>query len=207
MFSVGDSWQPSLWGQGQPAFDSSFRGVKRIHLSAGAWLDHGPGWLSGHSSLFQTLRSETAWREQRRQMYDREVLVPRLMATLPADGPGHPVIDDVASALARRYGVPFDHIALALYRNGQDSVALHGDTGMRDSPHDSLVATLSVGERRRFVMKPKDGGESLSLTLGWGDLVVMGGSCQRTWLHGVPKVAHAGPRLAIMFRSSVFFPR
>jgi alkylated DNA repair dioxygenase AlkB len=36
--------------------------------------------------------------------------------------------------------------------------------------------------------------------LGGGDLFVMGGTAQRTWRHGVPKVAEAGPRIAVMFR-------
>jgi len=38
------------------------------------------------------------------------------------------------------------------------------------------------------------------MSLGDGDLLVMGGSCQRTWQHSVPKVRQAAPRIAIMFR-------
>lgn len=38
------------------------------------------------------------------------------------------------------------------------------------------------------------------MTLGWGDLMIMGGTCQRTWEHAVPKVSRANPRMAIMFR-------
>jgi hypothetical protein len=65
----------------------------------------------------------------------------------------------------------------------------------------------SVGERRRFLMKPTHGKELRTFTLGWGDFIVMEGSCQRTWRHGVPKTSHAGPRMAIMFRSSTFSRR
>jgi alkylated DNA repair dioxygenase AlkB len=57
-----------------------------------------------------------------------------------------------------------------------------------------------VGEPRRFLLKPKAGGPSLSFDLGWGDLFVMGGTCQQTWLHAVPKRTHADPRISIMLR-------
>jgi alkylated DNA repair dioxygenase AlkB len=66
----------------------------------------------------------------------------------------------------------------------------------------ALVATVSVGAPRRFLLRPNTGGTSLSFSLGRGDLLVMGGSCQRTWQHAVPKSRRVGdePRIAIMFR-------
>jgi alkylated DNA repair dioxygenase AlkB len=78
-------------------------------------------------------------------------------------------------------------------------VAWHGDTVARELPN-ALVATVSVGAPRRFSLRPKGGGRSLSLSLGWGDLLVMGGTIQRTWQHSVPKTASAAPRISIMFR-------
>ncbi len=203
------TWQPSLLGLGEPTFDHRFVGVKRITLAHGAWIDHGPGWLSGHSVLFEALRDAVPWQATKRMMYERLVEVPRLFAMLPdADDPAgtwpHPILYHVAAALECRYGIPFDRLSMALYRDGNDSVAMHGDRVMRDMADDTIMATLSVGERRRFLMKPKEGGPSIAFTLGWGDLIVMGGATQRTWLHGVPKVARAGPRMAIMFRSSTY---
>lgn len=59
---------------------------------------------------------------------------------------------------------------------------------------------VSLGEPRRFLLERNEGGKTVAFSLGWGDLIVMGGSCQRTWKHGLPKVAHAGPRLVVMFR-------
>ena len=133
-------------------------------------------------------------------MYDRLVDTPRLFAMLPDDGPGHPVLDDVRRALDRRYRARFDRVSLALYRDGHDSVAWHGDRVARRM-RDALVATVSVGAPRRFVIRPNGGGAKVfDLSLGWGDLLVMGGSCQRTYQHSVPKVASAEPRMAIMFR-------
>jgi alkylated DNA repair dioxygenase AlkB len=102
-------------------------------------------------------------------------------------------------ALCERYRESFERVSLALYRDGRDSVAWHGDQVARNMP-EALVASVSVGTPRRLLLRPKTGGRSLALALGWGDLLVMGGSCQRTWQHHVPKVAHAEPRISIMFR-------
>lgn len=90
----------------------------------------------------------------------------------------------------------------ALYRDGNDSVAWHGDTTARDMD-TAIVATVSLGQPRKFALRPTEGGASITYQLGRGDLVVMGGTCQRTWRHAIPKVAQAqGPRIAVMFRPS-----
>src|SRR5262249_40235264 len=98
-----------------------------------------------------------------------------------------------------RYGTAFERVSLGLYRDGQDSVAWHGDYVARRIS-EAIVATVSVGAPRRFLLRPHGGGRSGAVSLGWGDLIVMGGSCQRTYQHSVPKVANAEPRIAIMFR-------
>ena len=67
-----------------------------------------------------------------------------------------------------------------------------------------MVAIVSVGGPRAFLLRPRGGGLVLRHDLGHGDLIVMGGSCQRTWEHAVPKTARAapstGPRISIQFR-------
>ncbi len=134
-------------------------------------------------------------------MYDREVAVPRLTARLSLEPALHPVLGQVQAALARAYDSDFDVLHAALYRDGRDSVAWHGDR-VQHGPSGTLVAILSLGEPRRFLMKPARGGRSQAFQLGWGDLIVMGGTVQRTWRHAVPKVASAGPRISLMFRRS-----
>lgn len=193
------SVQPTLFGGSEARIDPAFRDAVRLDLGHGAWLEHGPGWLEGHEGVFETLLGGTRWRSQRRRMYERVVDVPRLLATLPADGPGHPILPLMATALSARYGRPLVRVSLACYRDGRDSVAWHGD---RLGVHrdDTIVAIVSVGSPRRFLLRPAGGGASLSFDPGWGDLIVMGGTCQRTWEHTVPKVAHAGPRISIQFR-------
>jgi alkylated DNA repair dioxygenase AlkB len=191
--------QLTLFGNEEPRCDASFATLRRTTLDKGAWVDVAPGWVEGHARLFEVLAQGTAWRAEERKMYDRMVDVPRLHAVLPRDGPGHPVLEEMRRALDRRYGTAFEHVSLALYRDGQDSVAWHGDQVARRLP-EALVATVSVGAPRRFLLRPYGGGRSFGYSLGWGDLVVMGGSCQRTYQHTVPKVARAEPRIAIMFR-------
>jgi len=109
------------------------------------------------------------------------------------------VLEQARSALEARYGEAFARLSLGYYRNGADSVAWHGDYVARQM-RDATVATISVGAPRPFWLRPKSGGPRISLSLGWGDLIVMGGSCQRTWEHAVPKQKRAAARIAIMFR-------
>ncbi|UQX04254.1 alpha-ketoglutarate-dependent dioxygenase AlkB [Streptomyces sp. RerS4] len=182
--------------------------VRRTGLGAGAWVDHLPGWLTGADALFEHLAAEVPWHAESRRMYDREVGVPRLLAhygegeTLP-----HPVLTEARTALSRYYadelGEPLVTAGLCLYRDGRDSVAWHGDRTGRSATEDTVVAILSVGDPRDLALRPRDGGPTLlRLPLGHGDLLVMGGSCQRTMEHAVPKTTRAvGPRISIQFRT------
>ena len=190
------SRQFDLFAAPRAAFDPTFRGLARHELAHDAWVDHVPGWVSGHDALFDQLERELAWRREQMTMYDKTVDVPRLLASVP---PTVAIIDEMRLALGARYGEPFVRVTAALYRDGRDSVAYHGDTTARDMER-ALVATVSLGQPRRFLMKPTAGGASIAFPAGRGDLLVMGGTAQRTWRHAIPKVAQAGPRIAVMFR-------
>jgi alkylated DNA repair dioxygenase AlkB len=198
---VSSPRQLSFFDRHEPSVDASFSELERIYLGEGAWLEYVPGWLSGHDAVFDALAQRTRWRTERREMYGRMVDVPRLYAILPEDGRGHPLLELARALLSLRYATEFSRISAALYRNGRDSVAWHGDYVARNLDV-AVVATVSVGAPRRFLVRPKPGGASRSFWLGSGDLLVMGGTCQRTFVHHVPKVAHAEPRIAIMFRSN-----
>jgi alkylated DNA repair dioxygenase AlkB len=181
--------------------------MRRTTLSHGAWIDVRPGWLRGADTLFERLLTDVSWRAERRHMYDRMVDVPRLLCFYDEGEPlPHPALDAAKRALDARYaaelGEPFRTAGLCLYRDGRDSVAWHGDTIGRGSTEDTLVAIVSVGSPRALLLRPRGGGgQTLRYELGHGDLVVMGGSCQRTWEHAVPKTARAtGPRISIQFR-------
>jgi alkylated DNA repair dioxygenase AlkB len=181
-------------------FDASFAELRRAVLADGAWVDHLPGWVTGHDVLFEQLERALAWRSETRRMYDHKVATPRLLATIAATEVAGGVLDAMRRALSARYGEDFVRVTAALYRDGNDSVAWHGDTTARDMER-ATVATVSLGQSRRLLLKPTAGGTSIAYQLGRGDLLVMGGTCQRTWRHAIPKVAHApGPRMAVMFR-------
>jgi alkylated DNA repair dioxygenase AlkB len=195
------AWQGSLFA-GAPAPDRSFGGCERIVLDRGAWLDHAPGWLAGSDALFAELVETAPWQQRTRHMYEKVVDEPRLTAWWRDGEAGLPqVILEVRDLLTARYGVRFDSVGCNLYRDGRDSVAWHGDT-VRKKMAEPLVAIVSLGEPRRFLLRPRGGGRSRRFDLGGGDLLVMGGTCQHTWEHTVPKVAAAGPRLSVTFRHS-----
>jgi alkylated DNA repair dioxygenase AlkB len=193
-------YQPGLFGEAA-ACDPALAGLQRTDLGAGAWIDHLPEWIKGHEAVLEALWTTTRWQAQRRRMYDRVVDVPRLVATWPDDGPGHPLLPEMQAALAARYGRPLPRVSLAAYRSGQDSVAFHGDR-LGPACGDAIVAIVALGTRRRFLLRPAGGGRSRALDLGAGDLLVMGGTCQRTWEHALPKVAHAGLRISVQLRSA-----
>jgi len=197
---VAVEWQGSLFGATAPHVDPTFAGIERIDLGAGAWLDHLPGWLRGHDQVMDELVRVAPWRSGDRPMYDRIVAIPRLTAwwRTPFDG-APPIVPTLRDALAERYATNFTSCGCNLYRDGGDSVAWHGDRIDTRVPLHH-IAIVSVGEPRKLLLRPKGGGPSRRFDLGDGDLFVMGGTCQRTFEHCVPKVAAAGPRISITFR-------
>ncbi|WP_217242740.1 alpha-ketoglutarate-dependent dioxygenase AlkB [Streptomyces sp. AC555_RSS877] len=198
--------QGSLFDQTDELRLGPLDGVRRTVLGLGAWIDVLPGWLSGSDELFEQLAAEVPWRAERRKMYDHVVDVPRLLAFYGADDAlPHPLLTDAREALSTRYaeelGEPFTTAGLCYYRDGRDSVAWHGDRIGRGAHQDTMVAILSVGTPRDLLLRPARGGDTVRRPLGHGDLIVMGGSCQRTWEHSIPKSTRAtGPRISIQFR-------
>ena len=199
--------QPSMWDLAEKATLGPLAGhVVRHELSDGAWVDHLPGWVSGSDEVLEVLLGDIGWREDRRQMYEREVAVPRLLRWYgPRETLPHPLLTGAREALNRHYGPElgerFVSAGMCLYRDGRDSVAWHGDRIGRGRSADTMVAIVSFGSPRPLFLRPVGGGESLRFPLGHGDLVVMGGSCQRTWEHCIPKtVKPVGPRVSVQFR-------
>ncbi len=181
-------------------------GLRRSELGAGAWVDVLPGWVRGADLLFGRLERVVAWQAERRFMYDRMVDVPRLVCFY---GDGEPLPDpalaDLMSRLSDHYqaelGERFRTVGLCFYRDGRDSVAWHGDTIGRGATEDTMVAIVSLGAPRALLLRRRGGGRAIRHDLGHGDLLVMGGSCQRTWEHAIPKTARpAGPRISVQFR-------
>lgn len=200
------AFQPSLLDEAiEPAL-APLTSLRRTTLSHGAWVDVLPGWVAGADELFVDLVAQVPWRAESREMYDRVVDVPRLVHTygIGVELP-HDVLADAREALNRHYepelGEPFVTAGCCYYRDGRDSVAWHGDNLGRGRSQDTMVAIVSFGSPRKLLLRPRGGGETLTHALGHGDLLVMGGSCQRTWEHAVPKTARpVGPRVSVQFR-------
>lgn len=199
--------QSSLFSAGDQIRPGPLRALRRTELTRGAWIDVLPGWLTGADLLFEALAHEVPWRAEQRHMYERIVDVPRLLSSYgEGDALPHPALADAREALNRHYatelGEPFRTAGLCYYRDGRDSVAWHGDRIGRGATENTMVAIISVGEPRALLLQPRGaGGRTVRRSLGHGDLIVMGGSCQRTWEHSVPKTSKpVGPRISIQFR-------
>ena len=205
------AWQPSLLDVAVPlSVAPGFPGLRRYPLDATSWVDYCPGWLRGQDALFEVLLATGAWKQRTRWMYESRVPEPRLTAGWSADASDPsvpPILPELCAALSLPYEVLFDRVWVNLYRDGRDSVAWHPDRNGRVH-RNPLVATVSLGARRKFQLRPRGGGRiALELTPGAGDLVVMGGACQHDWEHCVPKTARpVGPRMSVTIRHSVGVP-
>jgi alkylated DNA repair dioxygenase AlkB len=179
----------------EPAFE-------RIRLDEHSWIDIAREWLLGADVVLQHLVDTVSWRQSRRKMYGEIVDEPRLSRWFGRDEPvPHPVFGPVRSALEARYQVRMGSYGMNYYRNGRDSVAWHRDTEMRHLDR-TLVAIVTLGASRPFLVRPFGGGPSVDVHPGSGDLLVLGGRCQAQWEHSVPKIAAAGPRVSAMLRWS-----
>ncbi len=196
--------QASLFEVGEVGLRPLGDSTVRTELGDGAWIELRRDWVRAPHDLFERLRSSVPWRAEQRMMYGRVVDVPRMVCFFEegSDLPD-PLLAEAMAALDERYeGTgPLSTVGCCLYRNGGDSVAWHGDRFGRGATDDTVVAVVSLGAPRRFLLRPRAGGRVVSHTVGGGDLLVMGGSCQRTWEHAVPKTARpVEPRISVQFR-------
>jgi alkylated DNA repair dioxygenase AlkB len=199
-------WQPSLLDTGPVEPDVSYAGLRRIVLDERSWVDYCPGWLAGADGVLDTLAAHTGWQQRIVTMWDKTVPEPRLTAgwsTDSADAEVPEALRTMCRLLSSRYAVEFDRVWVNLYRDGRDSVAWHGDRN-RFLMTRPLVATVSLGARRRFLLRRRGTTRAThTLEPGAGDLVVMGGACQAEWEHTVPKTArHVGVRMSVTIRHS-----
>jgi alkylated DNA repair dioxygenase AlkB len=192
------AFQGTLLGSEEPMIDRSFIGAQRLALAEGAWVEHVPSWLTGVDELLTIVSGIVQWQSPMVRMWDKQLQQPRLNGALPVDD-RPAIVEEMRDALSERYDIEFLSIGANLYRDGRDSVAWHGDRVARTLP-EATIAIVSLGGPRRFLLRPKGGGRSVRFDLASGDLLAMGGSCQRTWQHCVPKVARAEPRISLTFR-------
>jgi alkylated DNA repair dioxygenase AlkB len=193
--------KPDGWMRVEPT-------VERVDLGAGAWVDVARGALAGADAVHDDLVATVAWQQGKVFRYERWMDEPRLSAVQSGAG-RHPALVAVEDWITRRYRVRFDTVALALYRHERDSVAFHRDRELRWLD-DTLIGVLSLGAARPWLMRPLTGRRPVDdddltgvvdLAPASGDLLVMGGRCQATWLHAVPKVhGRCAPRVSAQWR-------
>jgi alkylated DNA repair dioxygenase AlkB len=189
--------------------------TSRIDLEDGAWLELLRPWIDAADAdrHLAALRDELAWEQREIVLFGRRVLQPRLIAWAGSTGYRYsgqtlepraatPTTEGLLARVVAHTRVPFNHVLINRYRDGADSIGLHAD----DEPElgrDPIVATLSLGATRRFVVKPRRArtGPDHSLDVDHGSLLVMGGTCQRHYVHGVPRQSSAvGERISLTFR-------
>jgi alkylated DNA repair dioxygenase AlkB len=188
--------------RGEIAVDSALRTATRTSLDAHSWVEIVPFWLTGADALFERLRTDVPWKEHYRRLFDRTFLEPRLTAEYGHMREAPPPLAEMAEVLSRHYRVRYDSLWLNLYRDGRDSTGWHRDRFSCRQP-ECIVPVLTLGATRRFLIKPRHGGDSVGFSPRSGDLVVMGGRCQQDWLHGVPKMPGTREaRISVNFQSS-----
>lgn len=196
-----------MWFQGS-LLEDPVAGIQRHALAHGAWVDHAPGWLRQADEIFLRLQDTVPWRAEQREMYDRMVDVPRLVCSYGAkDELPDPALTEAKRTLNGLYadelGEPFVTAGLCYYRDGRDSVAWHGDRIGRGRSENTMVAIISLGAERKLSLRPRQAmaGDRIDFPVGHGDLLVMGGTCQRTWDHAILKTAKpVGPRISVQLR-------
>ena len=153
-------------------------------------------------SWFDEIRERAPWTSQRRQMYDREVDVPRLTARYAIADEGAPAAIRLATARVReRTDVAFTSVGLNFYRDGRDSVAMHNDHLYELEP-GFPIALVSLGSTRRMAIRAKEPPRrALAVDLEPGSLLLMSYETQLHYLHGIPKTKEdVGPRISLAFR-------
>ena len=151
---------------------------------------------------FAQLRDGIDWHALRREMYGREVDVPRLTHHFRLDDPALPAaLREAADAVLALTRIDFTHVGLNFYRDGRDSVAPHNDR-LEDLQRGYPIALLSLGSSRRMDIRSKHPPRrALRVDLEPGSLLLMSWRTQLNYDHGIPKTrAKVGPRISAAFR-------
>lgn len=192
--------------------------MQRIELGEGAYLELTEHWLepADAAATFAALRDEVPWEARAIRVFGRAVMQPRLVhyvgdadAAYTYSGVRHepsawtPTLAALRARLGAALGIAFNAVLCNLYRDGRDAMGMHRDAEPELGP-DPVIASISLGATRRFVLRAR--GEvapaKLDLWLASGSLLVMRGSTQRHYRHGLPRAnAVRDARINLTFRS------
>ncbi|EKO3933637.1 alpha-ketoglutarate-dependent dioxygenase AlkB [Vibrio fluvialis] len=160
---------------------------------------------------FSVLTQELDWQQEAITLFGKSVLQPRLQAwygdkaytysglTMPPKA-WTPMLADLTQRCELLAGQAFNSVLANLYRDGQDSMGWHQDNEP-ELGQQPVIASLSLGETRRFVLRHLHSKEKFELPLSHGSLLIMAGNTQHFWQHCVPKTVRAlEPRINLTFR-------
>ena len=176
-----------------------------------ACVDYYPRWVADHREVFDRLSKTIAWEQHDITLFGRTVPTPRLTAWMgdaayaysgivnqPVPWPD--ALTALRIRLAAELSVAFNSCLASLYRDGSDSMGYHSDNEPELGP-EPTIASISLGARRRFVLRHRMTREQWAWELGEGDLLVMRDESQRDYAHAVPKTSRlVGPRMNLTFR-------
>jgi alkylated DNA repair dioxygenase AlkB len=191
--------------------------TRAVRLSAGAFYELHEGFITAQETrgLFAMLCSEVPFLQRPIIVFGREVMQPRLSAWIGQPEavyrysnvehrplPFGPTLAALRARIAAFVDVPFNSVLCNLYRDGADAMGMHSD-GEPELGPDPVIASLSLGAERTFVLRAKQPKDALAhkLTLADGSLLVMRGTTQREYKHGIPRVRGlTEPRMNLTFR-------
>lgn len=190
--------------------------MQRYDLTGDAWTTYEASWMAADEAdaLLALLLATEPWTQRAIVAGHVEVMQPRLMSwagALPYAYSGQtleprpmpPVLEALTARVAAACGAPFNHVVLNRYRHGRDKVGVHADNEWQLG-RDPLIAALSLGVTRDFVLVPNDKRirkKKKRFPLEHGSLLVMGGRIQHTWKHSVPgDTSVTGERVNLTFR-------
>ena len=181
----------------------------------GAELRYAPDWLPAPiaDELFFTVRQSVPWETHRIRLFGRWVDSPRLSCWIGdaeaaytysgARFEPHPwpaALRELRRRLADELGCEFNSVLANRYRDGRDCMGWHSDNEASLGP-EPVIASVSLGASRRFVLKHRQAAPKLELSLPHGSLLLMGGETQANYRHALPRTAKpVGERINLTFR-------
>ena len=162
------------------------------------------------------LLTTVPWRNDEAIIYGRHIVTARKVAWYGDTNYAYTYSGTTKSALAwtrellalkslveGKTGTAFNSCLLNLYHDGNEGMSWHSDDE-KSLGTNSTIASLSFGAERKFSFRHKRSGESVSLVLEDGSLLIMKGTTQTYWQHSLPKSKKiTAPRINLTFRTMV----
>jgi alkylated DNA repair dioxygenase AlkB len=190
--------------------------VETYEIKEDGLLKWSPEFISKKEAkeLYEHLSKELNWVQGDISMYGKTIKTPRIQSWMADENivvkglfqrqkqhPWTPQVQKIRERIENLLQCKFDYLLLNLYRDGKDYIGYHADREAIPKGKD-IIASVSLGETRKFIIRHKETKEKLEYSLIDGSLIVMeGGNIQKNWKHTVPKQPKVTkPRINLTFR-------